>query len=51
MLGLRDVLVLRLEHLSDAQARAFMIADNRLCESSSWDDRLLAEAFKDLIGC
>ncbi len=48
MLGLRDVLVLRLEHLSDAQARAFMIADNRLCESSSWDDRLLAEAFKDL---
>src|SRR5438132_8139302 len=31
-----------------AQARAFMIADNRLSEIATWDDRLLAEQLKDL---
>ena len=48
ILGLGDVLVLRLEHLSEAQARAFMIAENRLSETSTWNDRLLAETFKEL---
>ena len=37
-----------LEHLSDAQARAFAIADNRLTENSKWDERLLAEQLRDL---
>jgi DNA modification methylase len=37
-----------LEHLSEAQAKAFMIADNRLTETSVWDDRLLAEQLKEL---
>ena len=32
----------------EAQARAFMIADNRLTENSVWDDDLLAEQFKEL---
>jgi 16S rRNA G966 N2-methylase RsmD len=47
-LGLDEVPVVRLEHLSRAQARAFAIADNRLTENAVWDDRLLAEAFKEL---
>jgi DNA modification methylase len=47
-LGLRDIPVIRLEHLTPEQARAFSIADNRLSETSSWDDRLLAEVFRDL---
>ena len=47
-LGLREVPTVSLEHLSEAQARAFMIADNRLTENSQWDDRLLAEQLKDL---
>src|SRR5436305_370351 len=47
-LGLRDVPVIRLEHLTPEQARAFSIADNRLAETSSWDDRLLAEVLRDL---
>jgi ParB-like chromosome segregation protein Spo0J len=35
--------------LPDAeQARAFMIADNRLTEIAVWDDRLLAQQLKDL---
>src|ERR1700693_1264692 len=37
-----------LDHLSEAQARAFMLADNRLTENSVWDDRLLAEQFQAL---
>lgn len=47
-LGVREVPVIRLEHLSAAQARAFAIADNRLTEISSWDDRLLGEVFSEL---
>lgn len=31
-----------------AQAKAFLIADNRLTENSEWNDRLLAEQLKDL---
>jgi DNA modification methylase len=47
-LGWSAVPTICLEHLSPAQARAFMIADNRLTEIASWDDRLLAEQLKDL---
>src|SRR5260370_17126819 len=46
LLGLTDVPTIRLEHLTEAQIRAFMIADNRLTENSVWDDRLLAEQLK-----
>ncbi len=47
-LQLPQIPVLRLDHLTEAQSRAFMIADNRLTETSVWDDRLLAEALKGL---
>jgi DNA modification methylase len=47
-LGLAEVPTLRLDHLSPAQLRAFMIADNRLTELAQWDDRLLAQQLKDL---
>ncbi|MBV9203210.1 MAG: hypothetical protein JOY83_26430 [Alphaproteobacteria bacterium] len=39
---------LRLDHLTEASARAFRIADNRLTEISTWDDQLLAEQLNDL---
>ena len=48
LLGWPDVPTICLEHLTEAQARAFMIADNRLNENSEWDDRLLAEQLKEL---
>jgi hypothetical protein len=41
--GWSEVPTIRLEHLSEAQKWAFMIADNRLTEIALWDDRLLAE--------
>ena len=48
LLGHTEVPTISLEHLSEAQAKAFMIADNRLTENSTWDDRLLAEQLKEL---
>lgn len=46
--GWTEVPTLCLDHLTPAQARAFMIADNRLTEISTWDDQLLAEQLRDL---
>jgi DNA modification methylase len=47
-LGWTEVPTIALEHLTEAQAKAFMIADNRLTEISVWDDRLLAAQLKEL---
>jgi DNA modification methylase len=47
-LGRAEVPTIRLEHLTKAQARAFMIADNRLTEIATWDDRLLGEELREL---
>jgi DNA modification methylase len=48
LLGMTEVPTLRLDHLTPQQARAFMIADNRLSEISTWDDQLLAQQLKEL---
>ena len=47
-LGWTEVPTICLDHLTPAQVRAFRIADNRLTEISSWDNRLLAEQLKEL---
>lgn len=47
-LGWREVPTISLAHLTPTQARAFMIADNRLTEKSQWDERLLGEQLKGL---
>ena len=41
-LGLEEVPVIRLSHLTPEQVRAYRIADNRLAELSGWNDELLA---------
>ncbi len=46
--GYTEVPVVPLEHLSDAQRRAYIIADNRLAEDATWDEALLAEEMKSL---
>lgn len=48
LLGLEGVPVIRAEHLTPEQAKAFMLADNRLAEGSEWDDAKLATVLKDL---
>jgi DNA modification methylase len=47
-LGWEEVPTICLDHLTEAQARAFMLADNRLTEISEWDEQLLAQQFKTL---
>ena len=49
-LGLTEVPVIVLDHLTDAQKRAYVIADNKLAENAGWDDDLLRieiEALQD----
>jgi DNA modification methylase len=47
-LGLKTVPTICLSHLSDAQKRAYMLADNRLAERAGWDKELLALELADL---
>jgi len=42
MLGMTDVPTLRLENMTEAEKRAYVIADNRLAEMAGWDNELLA---------
>jgi DNA modification methylase len=49
-LGLTEVPVIVLDHLSEVQKRAYIIADNRLAENAGWDNELLRieiEALQD----
>ena len=47
-LGLEAVPVVRIAHLSPAQREAFAIADNRLTDTSHWDEQLLGEVLREL---
>ena len=47
-LGWREVPTILLDHLSEAEAHAFMIADNRVAESAVWNSTLLIEQLKEL---
>jgi len=48
-LGLGQVPVIRVEHLSPEQVRAYRIADNRLAELSSWDNETLKLELGELV--
>lgn len=41
-LGLETVPVIRLDHLSETERRAYILADNRLADLSQWDEETLA---------
>lgn len=41
VLGLAEVPVLVLDHLTDAQRRAYVIADNKLALNAGWDEDVL----------
>ena len=49
-LGLSEVPVVVVDHLSETQRRAYVIADNQLTLSSRWDDELLAGLLHELNG-
>jgi DNA modification methylase len=41
MLGLDEVPVIRLAHLTETQRRALVIADNKIAENAGWDEEML----------
>jgi DNA modification methylase len=47
-LGLDEVPVIRLDHLSANERRAYALADNRLAEIAGWDRELLAVELQEL---
>jgi DNA modification methylase len=47
-LGLATVPTIELAHLSAAQKRAYILADNKLAEQAGWDEELLALELGDL---
>ena len=47
-LGLTNVPVIEAAHLTDAQKRAYVIADNRLALDAGWDDAMLKIELQDL---
>jgi DNA modification methylase len=49
LLGMGSVPTLRLSHLSAADKRAYIIADNRIAEKAGWDRELLAIELQALI--
>ena len=48
-LGWSEIPTVLFDSLSEAKRRAYMLADNRLSEHSSWNEQLLAEQLKDLV--
>jgi DNA modification methylase len=49
LLDLATVPTLRLEHLTDAQKRAYILADNKLAEKAGWDREILAIELQNLM--
>ena len=47
-LGLKEVPILLVEHLTEAQKRAYIIADNRLALDAGWDEEMLRVEIAEL---
>ena len=47
-LGMTEVPTIRLEHLTDTQKKAFILADNRIAINSTWDTDLLSLELTDI---
>lgn len=48
LLGMETVPCIRLSHLTDAQRRAYILADNRLALNAGWDQEFLAVELDEL---
>lgn len=47
-MGLKEVPVIRLPHLTETQRRALVIADNKIALNAGWDEEMLALEMKEL---
>lgn len=48
LLNMEQVPIIRIEHLSEAEKRAYVIADNQLALKAGWDEDILAVEFQAL---
>jgi ParB-like nuclease domain len=48
LVGMGDVPTVRVDHLTPAQIRAYVIADNKLAENAGWDRELLTLELQEL---
>ncbi|MGF0139877.1 site-specific DNA-methyltransferase [Streptococcus alactolyticus] len=48
--GIQEVPCIFIEHLTEAQKRAYIIADNKLAMNAGWDDEILSIELSDLQG-
>lgn len=48
-LGMKEVPCIRLDHLTETQRKAYIIADNRLALNAGWDNELLTIELNDLL--
>lgn len=49
LIGMEEVPIVKLSHLSEAEKRAYVLADNRLAEKAGWDREILAIELQGLI--
>lgn len=49
LLGMKEVPTISLEHLSEDEKRAYIIADNQLSAKAGWDKEMLAIEFQGLL--
>ena len=49
LLGRKTVPTIEISHLSDAESRAYILADNKLALNAGWDNELLALELQDLL--
>lgn len=49
-LGMREVPTIELSEMTDAQKRAYILADNKLALDAGWDEELLRLEFEELRG-
>lgn len=50
LLELTEIPCVRLEHMTQAQKRAYVLADNKLALNAGWDEELLAEELEAILG-
>jgi len=48
-LNLKEVPTIVLDHLTDLQKRAYILADNKLALNAGWDEKILGEELADLL--
>jgi DNA modification methylase len=50
LLEMKEVPCVRLEKMTDAEKRAYVLADNKLALNAGWDEELLAEELEAILG-